>query len=97
MTNVDRYSIETALAAGHVWAAMRNGRYWRLRRNGATKLWKTRPADFRIPIKAGIKSYGYIDQDSTVTAGVLSAGDFIITQEEPNIARASAKAQGVTL
>src|SRR3990167_6766732 len=35
----------------------------RWRRNGATKTWKTRPDEFRIPIKHGLYDYGYIDQD----------------------------------
>lgn len=32
----------------------------RWRRNGATKTWKTRPDDFRIPIKRGLNEYAYI-------------------------------------
>jgi hypothetical protein len=36
----------------------------RWRRNGKTKTWKTRPADFRIPVKYGLYQYGYIDQDN---------------------------------
>ena len=36
----------------------------RWRRNGATKVWKTRPADFRMPVKHGLKDYGYIDNDN---------------------------------
>jgi hypothetical protein len=34
------------------------------RRNGKTKLWKTRPHDFQIPVKRGLKEYGYITQDN---------------------------------
>lgn len=30
------------------------------RRNGATQLWKTRPEDFRVPVKWGMRSYGDI-------------------------------------
>lgn len=77
-----RQEIETALASGNLWAAMRNGRYWRLRRNGATKLWKTRPDEFRIPVKAGLKSYGHIDEMSKVTTD--KSGDFIISASDPN-------------
>ena len=32
------------------------------RRNGATKTWKTRPGEFRIPVKWGMRSYDYITQ-----------------------------------
>ena len=34
------------------------------RRNGVTKTWKTRPTEFRIPVKFGMYGYGYIE-DST--------------------------------
>jgi hypothetical protein len=34
------------------------------RANGTVKTWKTRPNDFRIPVKHGLCAYGYIDQDN---------------------------------
>jgi len=36
---------------------------WVYRRNGATKTWKTHPADFKIPVKRGLREYGYITQN----------------------------------
>lgn len=36
----------------------------RWRRNGKTKTWKTRPAEFSIPVKHGLYDYGYITQDN---------------------------------
>ena len=33
----------------------------RWRRNGKTKVWKTRPGHFRTPVKHGLYDYGYID------------------------------------
>lgn len=36
-------------------------RHIQCRRNGATKLWKTRPNDFRIPVKYGLKECFYIE------------------------------------
>lgn len=30
------------------------------RRNGKTKIWKTRPGEFRIPIKHGLYDYSYL-------------------------------------
>lgn len=33
----------------------------RWRRNGATKLWKTRPDDFRVPIKYGMRQCSYLE------------------------------------
>lgn len=35
-----------------------------VRRNGATKTWKTRPGEFRIPVKYGLYEYGYIDNNN---------------------------------
>ncbi len=32
-----------------------------LRRNGATKTWKTRPDEFRIPVKFGLRGYSYLE------------------------------------
>jgi hypothetical protein len=33
------------------------------RRNGATQTWKTRPGEFRIPVKYGMYQYGQIRHD----------------------------------
>ena len=38
-----------------------DGSRLRVRRNGATKTWKTRPTEFRIPCKYGLYEYLYID------------------------------------
>lgn len=70
----DLKQIEEALEAGQLWACMGGGHYWRCRRNGRTKLWKTRPGEFRIPIKAGFRSCGYVTHRSNVHLG----GDFEI-------------------
>lgn len=56
--------IEQALQAGQIYAEMRNGKFWRVRRNGKTKIWRTRPGHFEIPVKAGLRSYGYIRHDN---------------------------------
>ena len=86
MTQANRLAIEGALERGHVWVAMHNGRYWRVRRNGATKLWKTMPEQFRIPIKAGLRSYTYINHASIVHTthnhNVASA-HFVISECNP--------------
>lgn len=36
------------------------GKVYRWRRNGKTQTWKTRPGDFRVPIKYGLYSYGQL-------------------------------------
>lgn len=44
-----------------------DGTLQRWRRNGVTKTWKTRPNDFRVPVKRGLYEYGYITQDNAVS------------------------------
>jgi hypothetical protein len=81
----NRDAIETALAAGHLWALVGNGRYWRLRRNGATKTWKRNPAKFRIPVKAGLKTYGEVTETSPIGIGnPQDAPAFLVTSTDPN-------------
>jgi len=36
----------------------------RWRRNGALKTWKTRPTEFRQPVKYGLYGYDYITQNN---------------------------------
>lgn len=56
--------IETALDAGLIETQMANGNWWRVRRNGQTKTWKTRPTEFSIPVKIGFNRYGAITHQS---------------------------------
>lgn len=44
----------------HVSTCNKDGSPLRVRVNGATKTWKTRPTEFKIPVKYGLYSYGYI-------------------------------------
>lgn len=48
----------------HVTRKNASGTPFNCRRNGRNKLWKTRPNDFRIPVKRGLYDYGYITQDN---------------------------------
>lgn len=58
-----RQEFETMLDAGRIFVAMGNGRFWQCRRNGQTQTWKTRPNDFRVPVKAGFRTTGQFTQD----------------------------------
>lgn len=55
-----RANVDAYLDAHELCAQMGNGRWWRIRRNGKTQTWKRSPDSFRVPIKAGLKSYGDI-------------------------------------
>jgi hypothetical protein len=52
------------------------------RRNGATKLWKTRPNEFRVPVKFGMYAHGYIDHDNANVAHVASECPLLATDGE---------------
>ena len=34
------------------------------RRNGKTQTWVTRPDDFKVPVKHGLREYAYVTQDN---------------------------------
>lgn len=57
-------TLEKQIADGKVYAEMNNGRFWQVRRNGATKRWKREPDRFRIPIKVGLRGYAAIENDN---------------------------------
>ena len=68
---MDRQTVEAALDAGNLYCKMHNGNLWQCRRNGRTQTWKTRPNDFRIPIKIGFKTYGNITPQSLTSEELL--------------------------
>lgn len=83
-----RTEIEAALSDGNLWAKMANGRFWRCRRNGATKLWKRDPSRFEIPVKAGLKACGRVSNENCVVKFKgMDRGinpDFVISESDPN-------------
>lgn len=81
---VSRSDIETALDKGCLWVRMGNGNWWKARRNGQTKTWKTRPMDFQIPIKAGFRATGRISETDAETG---FPDNFLIASIDPNGAR----------
>lgn len=60
ITNINQWNVEYFLDRGMLEVEMRNGRWWTIRRNGATKKWKTDPKRMRIPIKAGLRACAYL-------------------------------------
>lgn len=63
LARLDR--IEKALAEGKLERRMPNS-WWRVRRNGKTKRWKTRPWAWRIPVKMGFSQFAYISNDTVL-------------------------------
>lgn len=60
MFNITHHNIDELLDSGQLEIAMQNGRWWALRRNGATKRWKSDPERVRIPVKAGFRDCSVI-------------------------------------
>lgn len=54
----------TAQRFEHVTIKNEDGTPARARRNGQTKVWKTRPEDFQIPVKHGLKECFYITPEN---------------------------------
>jgi hypothetical protein len=48
----------------------------RWRRNGQTKVWKTREGEFRVPVKYGIRDYSYITDLNAYEFHVASECEF---------------------
>jgi hypothetical protein len=44
--------------------SLRTGQPITVRVNGKCQTWKTRPDEFRLPVKYGLRDCGYIDQNN---------------------------------
>lgn len=68
--------IENSLMQRKLFVRTDKDSLWSVRKNGKVKFWKTRPSQFKIPVKFGWKYFGYITQDNkfrsclTVTGAV---------------------------
>lgn len=70
MEKVTRQNCEKLNKFEHITAKNADGTRIRARRNGKTKVWKTRPNDFQIPVKHGMYDYGKItDQTANMWEG----------------------------
>ena len=59
-TELTRENCETANMFFHKEAKDARGNRFSCRRNGKTQIWKTRPDEFKIPVKRGLYSYDYL-------------------------------------
>ena len=75
------------LKTGCLWVRMSNGRYWRLRQNGATKLWKRDIFRYRIPVKAGLKTCSEITNETVIYPADFAARGalFVCSETDPNV------------
>jgi len=58
--------IESALDADRMYVRMRNGRFWKVRRNGRTITWVRKPNEFRIPVMIGFRGHDAITHNDVI-------------------------------
>lgn len=80
-----RYELEN----GSLWIRLNNGRYWSVRPNGKTQLWKRNPWRYRIPVKAGLYVYSEITNE-TVIGHCDGNEQFICSFSDPNTIKRAA-------
>lgn len=68
---VTRENVDALLDAGCLQCAMTSGRWWAIRRNGATKKWKRDATRIAIPYKMGLHGYGTITEGDFADSGAL--------------------------
>jgi hypothetical protein len=74
-----RYELEQ----GCLWVRLNNGRYWSVRPNGKTQLWKRDAFRYRIPVKAGLYVYSEITNETEI--GTFDSDyQFIASSTNPN-------------
>lgn len=61
---VNRENAMTASRFEHATMKNKDKTPLRVRRNGKTKTWKTRPDEFKIPVKYGLRECAYIDHNN---------------------------------
>ncbi len=90
-----RQEIDTALDNHTLYIAMaKPGKWWQLRRNGATQTWKRDPSRFRIPVKFGLKGYEAITE-TFPTDQLRIAPDRETAEKGPAPSRAKVKLCGL--
>ena len=85
--DITRANARKLLDARCLEAAMRNGRWWEMRANGATQTWKRDPSRIRIPFKVGLKECGAITEDHFRPDGTLRPDLFRIKSDKLDYAR----------
>lgn len=79
--NITRHNIDQLLDAGHIEVAMKNGNWWKIRRNGKTQTWKRDAARVRIPFKAGMYACGGITETDFKFDGTLDPEQFRLKEQ----------------
>lgn len=83
MPTITRENIDSYLDTGSIYAKANNGKWYKIRRNGVTKKWKTDEKRIRIPIKYGFRGHGAIDEGDFLQDGSLDANKFRHLEDVP--------------
>lgn len=94
MTKITRQNIDQLLDAGKIQIRMATGRWWTIRRNGATKRWIKNPERIRIPVKFGFKLYDTITETEFNDNGILYDQFYRVKEEEEKTSNIVAFKQG---
>jgi hypothetical protein len=82
---ITRANVDELLDRHQIQVHMTSGKWWSIRRNGQTKLWKRDPARIYIPFKYGFKFYGCIETSDFVGPhGSLRTDLFRVTPGDGN-------------
>jgi hypothetical protein len=66
VVEITKQNIDALLDAGLVEVHMKNGNWWKIRRNGQTKRWKRDTNRIKVPFKMGLYGYGAITETDFV-------------------------------
>lgn len=69
----DHSEFERALDSGRVGVRMMNGRVWKARRNGRTRLWKRDAERWAVPIKFGLRHCGLVTNETIAEEFVIES------------------------
>lgn len=86
-TAITRHNVEALLDGGNLFVRMPHGNWWRVRRNGMTKRWVKDAARIKIPLKAGMRAYGDINEGDFGPSGMLSPDKWRHADDLPHQAR----------
>ena len=77
---ITRDNVDSLLDRRQIEVAKSNGRWWEIRRNGATRTFKRDANRIEIPFKAGMRGYGTISQSDFLPNGVINPDTFRVKQ-----------------
>lgn len=82
MIRITKLNVDALLDSGKLYCAMRNGKWWQMRRNGKTIRWVKDTSRIAIPFKAGFKVYGKLTEtdfrpDFTPFGNSEASGDYL--------------------